>query len=79
MMKTTTKRLVVFAILLLALEVVAIPVAIIFRLAYQFGGRGDPSKVGSDFVFSGTAISAPVVPILLGLVLLILLVRSSRW
>lgn len=78
-MKPTTKRLVAFAILLLALQIVAIPVAIGFKLAYQFGGPGDPNKVASDFFFSGTAITAPVVPILLALVLLIILVRNARW
>ena len=79
-MRPSTRRLVWFAFIVLLLQVVvAIPVAIIFRWPYQFGGPGDPNSVARDVVFAGTAISAPVIPILVALAALTVLVRSPRW
>jgi len=77
-MRQTTRRLVWFSLLILLQQVVATPVAIIFRWPYQVNGPGDPNNVASEFVSSGTAISAPVT-ILAVLVLLTLLVTSPRW
>ncbi|MCG3209490.1 MAG: hypothetical protein FOGNACKC_03117 [Anaerolineae bacterium] len=78
-MSRTRRRLISVAVLILVVEIIAIPVAIIFKWPYQFGGPGDPNTIASDFVFLGTAISAPVFPILVLLVLFIFLSRSQKW
>ena len=48
------------AIALLAWSLLATVVAIVEKLPYEFGGRGDPDTVAGDSITSGTALSAPL-------------------
>lgn len=49
---------------------------IVHKLPYEFGGIGDPNNVAQDFVRGGgTALSAPLVPLL---VLAVFIIRE-RW
>lgn len=53
------------ALALLVLAVVGTAIGIAARLPYQFGGIGEPSRVGEDFVTRGTAVSPPVVALVI--------------
>lgn len=66
-------------ILLLALMVVGTVVAIVAQWPAQFGGRGDPNDVPSEFLTRGTALSPPLVPLILFAVGTALLVRRDSW
>lgn len=55
---------------LVAYAVVGTAVGIVARLPYQFGGVGDAARVSDDFLSKGTAVSPPIVA------LVILIVRS---
>lgn len=77
-MNQTTRRVRTVATMILAVQAVAIPVGILYRWPYQFGGPGDPDRVASDFLVNGTAVSIPVVPVLILLLLFRFLVRSRN-
>lgn len=66
------KRLFLFAAVVLALNVVATVVAIAVNWPSQFGQVG--TDAGEEFVLTGTAISAPLLPVVL-LVVIVLLAR----
>jgi hypothetical protein len=57
--------LVAFALLGTALGVVA-------SLPYQFGGVGDPARVAEDFVAKGTAVSPPLVALVILVVAMVI-------
>lgn len=56
-MKTSLK----LAIALVVFAVIGTAVGVVGSLPYQFGGIGDPGRVSEDFVAKGTAISPPLV------------------
>ena len=45
----------------LILSVVLTVLGIANRVAYRFGGRGDPDRILDDVVLKGTGLSAPIV------------------
>lgn len=73
------RRLRSLCVLLLALTVVGTVVAIGAEWPAQFGGRGDPNDVPSEFLTRGTALSPPLAPMILFAVGTALLVRRDRW
>lgn len=78
-MRPTTRRLVFASILLLIIASTGTVVSIVYKLPYEFGGRGDPNTVLTDFVAGGgTALSPPMPPTILAVVFTIL-ARSRRW
>ncbi len=74
---TARKKLLLLGAAVLALNVVFTPIAVLANLPTQFGGAG--TDAGEEFLSRGTAISAPLVPLLALAVLLPLLHRSDRW
>jgi len=66
-----SKRLRLVALFLLGVMVVSTIVAIINKLPYEVGGTGDPNTVAADFITRGTAISPPL------LILLVLLLCAG--
>jgi hypothetical protein len=75
---TARKRLLLLGAAVLALNVVVLtPIAVLANLPTQFGGAG--TDAGEEFLSRGTAISAPLAPLLALGVLLPLLHRSDRW
>ncbi len=78
-MRPTTRRLVFASVLLLILASIGTVVSIVYKLPYEFGGRGDPNTVLRDFVAGGgTALSPPMPPMILAVVFTIL-APSPRW
>ena len=63
--------------MVLALNVLAAIVAVIVNLPTQFGKTG--TDAGEDVVTSGTAISAPLLPVVLLLAVLLLARRRGAW
>ena len=72
---TAHRRLASFIAALLVLNVVAAVVAVIVNLPTQFGKTG--TDAGEDVLVSGTAISAPLLPVLLLLAAVILVRRAG--
>lgn len=72
-----SRRLAGFAAAVLAANVVAAIVAVVVNLPTQFGKTG--TDAGEDVLTSGTAISAPLLPVVILLVSLLLVLRSDRW
>ena len=72
-----TRRLLVGTVVLLALNVVATLVAVVANWPAQFGGVG--TDAGAEFVTRGTAISAPLLPVSLLLVVAIAAWAGGRW
>ncbi len=66
-----------FAAIVLVLNVLATVVAIVVNWPSQFGIVG--TDAGSEFLTSGTAISAPLLPVVLLLVVVVLAGRRDRW
>ena len=66
-----------FALAILALNVVATVVAVVVNLPSQFGRVG--TDAGSEFLTSGTAISAPLLPVVLLIAVAALAPRRDRW
>ena len=66
---SATVRLWWFTLVLLALNVIATVVAVALNLPAQFGGVG--TDAGDEFLSRGTAISAPLLPVVL-MVLIVL-------
>ena len=78
-MRPTTRRLVFASVSLLVVAVVGTVISIVYKLPYEFGGRGDPNNVLRDFIVGGgTALSPPLPPIILS-VLFTILAPSRRW
>ncbi len=65
-----------FALVLLVLNVVATIIAVAVNLPAQFGGVG--TDAGQEFVTRGTAISAPLLPVLLMVLIVLLAPRRDR-
>ncbi len=72
-----TRRLLGGAIVLLVLNVVATVVAIVVNWPAQFGGVG--TDAGEEFLLRGTAISAPLLPVGLLLVVALGAWAGGRW
>ncbi len=70
-------RLRVFTLALLVLNVLATIVAVVVNLPAQFGGVG--TDAGEEFLTRGTAISAPLLPVVLMLLVVVLAGRRDRW
>src|SRR5687767_3887945 len=60
-MKTSVK----LALALLAFAVVGTAIGIVARLPYQFSGVGDAARVSEDFLSKGTAVSPPIVALVI--------------
>lgn len=71
------RRLRWFAAALLVVNVAATVVAVVVNLPAQFGGVG--TDAGSEFLLRGTAISAPLLPVVLLLVVVALAARPGAW
>jgi hypothetical protein len=79
-MSMQTKRLVWVASLNLVLQFIGAATSIAKKLPYEFGGIGDPNTVAQDFVRGGgTALSAPLIPLLVLVALLVLAFRRDGW
>ena len=78
-MTSSAGRLRLFAAALLVLNALATAIAVIFNLPAQFGGVG--TDAGDEFVTRGTAISAPLLPVVLLLIVVALAGRrdGSAW
>ena len=70
-------RLRQFTLVLLALNVLATIVAVAVNLPAQFGGEG--TDAGQEFLTRGTAISAPLLPVVLMVLIVVLATRRDRW
>ncbi len=66
-----------FAVAVLVLNAIATAVAIAVNSPSQFGIVG--TDVGSEFLLSGTAISAPLLPVALLLAVAVLAARDDKW
>lgn len=66
-----------FAVAVLLLNVVATVVAVVVNLPSQFGIVG--TDAGEEFLSSGTAISAPLIPVLSLLVVVAFVRRRDGW
>ena len=70
-------RLRLLAAALLLLNAFATAVAVIVNLPAQFGGVG--TDAGEEFLTRGTAISAPLLPVVLLIIVVALAARPSGW
>ena len=70
---------VIAAGLYLAYSAVATLVAVDQGLAYEFGGRGDPTNVSGEWVAHGTGLSAPLAPLVGLAVCAVLALWRDRW
>ncbi len=66
-----------FTLALLVLNVIATIIAVVANLPAQFGGVG--TDAGREFVTRGTAISAPLMPAVLMVLVVLLAPRPDRW
>lgn len=66
-----------FTLLVLVLNVLAAVVAVWLNWPAQFGGVG--KDAGDELLTRGTAISAPVLPVVLMLLVALLVGRRDRW
>jgi hypothetical protein len=66
-----------FTLVVLALNVLATVIAVAANLPAQFGGLG--TDAGEEFLIRGTAISAPLLPVVLMLLVVLLASRRDRW
>ena len=67
------------ALLNLALHSLASLVAIALKLPYAVGGVGDPNTVAEDFLVHGTALSAPLVTLIILVILILGVRRVGVW
>jgi hypothetical protein len=63
----------------LVLSVVLTVLGIANRVAYRFGGRGDPDRILSDVLLKGTGLSAPIVFVIVFALLLALTWLPRPW
>lgn len=73
----SARRLRTFAAVVIAFNVVATAVAVAVNLPSQFGMVG--TDAGAEFLSSGTAISAPPLPVVLLLLVVLLAGRRDWW
>lgn len=66
-----------FTVVLLVLNLVAAIVAIAVNLPAQFGGVG--TDAGAEVLTRGTAVSAPLLPVVLMVLVALLAPRRDRW
>jgi hypothetical protein len=59
------KSSVKLALALIVYAAVGTAIGIAARLPFQFGGIGDPARVSEDFISKGTAVSPPVVALVI--------------
>lgn len=59
--------------------VVGAIVSIVAGWPAQFGGKGDPAEVTSEFFSRGTALAPPFVPLILFAIFVALARRTDRW
>ena len=79
-MEMQTKRLVTVAVLNLILQFIGAFISMTRKLPYEFGGAGDPDNVMQDFIRGGgTALSAPLIPLLIVAALVVLAYRRDWW
>jgi membrane protease YdiL (CAAX protease family) len=71
------RTLSLFAIVVLVLNAVAAGVAVAFNWPAQFGGVG--TDAGAELIARGTAISAPLLPVVFLLLVAALARARSRW
>ncbi|MBA2421375.1 MAG: hypothetical protein H0V57_09655 [Thermoleophilaceae bacterium] len=64
---------------ILVYNVVATVVAIFVELPTRFGPSADPGPIATEWITRGTAISAPLMPLLLLLASAVLARRRDRW
>jgi hypothetical protein len=64
------------AVALIAYAIVGTVIGVAARLPYQFGGVGDPARVTEDFVARGTAVSPPVVALVV--LVLAMIIAAQR-
>jgi hypothetical protein len=74
---TAARRLRRFTVVVLVLNVVAAVVAVVVNLPAQFGGVG--TDAGDELLSRGTAISAPLFPVVLMVLVVVLAPRRDRW
>jgi general stress protein CsbA len=74
---TAARRLRSVTVVVLVLNVVAAVVAVVVNLPAQFGGVG--TDAGDELLSRGTAISAPVFPVVLMVLVVVLAPRRDRW
>jgi hypothetical protein len=60
------------AVALIGYASVGTVIGVAARLPYQFGGVGDPGRVAEDFVARGTAVSPPLVALVILVVAIII-------
>jgi hypothetical protein len=72
-MKTSVK----LALALVAFAVVGTAIGVVARLPYQFGGVGDAARVSEDFLSKGTAVSPPIVALVILLVAIAVALRPG--
>jgi hypothetical protein len=72
-MKTSVK----LALALLAFAVVGTAIGIAARLPYQFGGVGDAARVSEDFLSKGTAVSPPIVALVILIIGIVVALRPG--
>lgn len=72
-----TSRLRRFTLALLVLNVIATIIAVVANLPAQFGDVG--TDAGNEFVTRGTAISAPLLPVVLMVLVVLLAPRRDLW
>ena len=73
---TANTRLSVFALVVLIANVLAAALAVAVNWPSQFGGVG--TDAGQDVLSRGTAISAPLAPVV-GFILIAIMVRFGNW
>jgi hypothetical protein len=68
-----------FALFVLAVQVVLTIVGVAAEWPTQFGDPGDPEDVETEWIARGTAVSAPLGPMVVLLVGALLAQRLDRW
>jgi hypothetical protein len=66
------------AVALIAYAMVGTVIGVAARLPYQFGGVGDPARIAEDFVARGTAVSPPLVALMILVVAIIIAAQRGR-
>jgi hypothetical protein len=72
-MKTSVR----LALALVAFAVVGTGVGVVARLPYQFGGVGDAARVSEDFLSKGTAVSPPIVALVILVIGIVIALRPG--
>jgi hypothetical protein len=72
-MKSSVK----LALALVAYAAVGTAIGIAARLPFQFGGIGDPARVSEDFLTNGTAVSPPIVALVILIVAVVVALQRG--